>query len=83
MTDFRGGYFSIHTESAGELKAFAATSRQGVHVLKLEVVFGSAVEMGYALDDLTRLAAAIKAAKTTAKKRTGKLLALPAPGGDQ
>lgn len=76
MTDLRGGYFSIHTESAGELKAYSATSRAGKHILRLEVTYGSASEMGYAIEGLDRLQASVKAIKSAARKRP---LGLPSP----
>lgn len=79
MSDFYSGYFSVHTESAGELKSFSATSRNGTHILKLEVSYASAAEMGYALDSLSKLAAAIKDLKSAKRRKAGAILALPAP----
>lgn len=81
MSDFGSGYFCLHPESAGELKAFSAGSRSGQHTLKLEVSFTSAVEMGYAIEELSKLQATVKAARQAAKAKRPRLLALPAPEG--
>ncbi|MBP9184275.1 MAG: hypothetical protein KBF78_14160 [Fuscovulum sp.] len=75
MSAYRG-YFSIHPESAGELKSYSATSRSGKNTLRLEVAYDSAVELGYALDALAELAASLKAIRSEAKKPR---LQLPAP----
>lgn len=82
MSDFSSGYFCVHTESAGELRSFSAGSRAGQHVLKIEVVYTSASEMGYAVDNLAKLQASIKTVKAGAKARAKrKPLMLPAPKG--
>lgn len=84
MDDFRSGYFYLNSESSGELKSYSASSRIGQqHILKLEVTFRSAAEMGYALDELDRLAASIKAKKLAPKAKRPRPLALPAPEADR
>lgn len=77
MSRFGEGYFSLHSESAGKLKTFSAVSRASSHSLKLEVVFEDAIEMGYAVEGLTKLLQRAKKPKATRKP-----LALPAPGGE-
>ena len=81
MADFGSGYFCLHSESAGDLKSFSAASRSGTHIVKLEVQFGSAVEMGYAIEELNKLQVAIKAVRASAKKTRPRLIALPASEG--
>lgn len=78
MSRFDEGYFSLHAESAGKLKTFNAMSRASSHTLKLEVSFADAVEMGYAVEGLTKL---LK--KVPKPKAAQKLLALPAPRSEQ
>lgn len=81
MADFSSGYFCLHSESAGDLKSFCAASRSGLHIVKLEVQFGSAVEMGYVIEELTKLQQAIKAVRASAKTKPTRRLAAPAPEG--
>lgn len=83
MSEFSEGYFCVHAESSGELKSFSAGSRNGQNTLKVEVSFGSAVELGYAIDQLAKLQASIKARRTQARTKRPRLLALPAPGAAQ
>lgn len=74
MSDFGKGYFCLHTESAGELRAYSSSSRGAVHVLKVEVQFASAMEMGDAVDELGKLQASIKAVRSRASKPKAKPL---------
>lgn len=73
-TDMNSGWFSLRRGSAGKLKTFSASSRASTHTLKLEVTFDSPVEMGYAVEELTKLLS-----RPDKPKRAAKLLALPAP----
>lgn len=70
----------MHTESAGELRSFSASSRRGTNILRLEVSYSSAVEMAYAVEDLLKLQGSLKAARLAARKKQPPL-ALPAPQG--
>lgn len=79
MNDFSSGYFCLHLESAGELKSFGASSRNGVNTLKLEVSYGSAAEMGYALEELSKLQSSVQVLRGAAKAKKPRRLALPAP----
>lgn len=79
MGDFDRGYFCLHSQSAGDLKSYSSGSRNGANILKLEVSYGSAVEMGYALEELGKLHASVKARQMEAKSKRPRLLALPAP----
>ncbi|KIC38139.1 hypothetical protein RA27_20425 [Ruegeria sp. ANG-R] len=86
--------FFLTEDSVAErkkLKTFSGTTRAGKHVLKLEVEYGSAMDMALDLEGLQRVADAQKpkrkpatrGRKAPAKPRqitNKKPLALPAPG---
>lgn len=84
--------FFLSEDSGGKLKTFSGTSRAGKHVLKVEVEYGSAYDMAFALEGLEKVAEAQKpkrkpavprGKKAPAKPRqitNQKPLALPAPG---
>jgi len=86
-------FLSEHPDFEGKkLKTFSGTTRAGKHVLKIEVEYDSARDMGYDLDDLQKVLEAQKPKRKPAAPRgkkpaskprqitNQKPLALPAPG---
>lgn len=66
--------FAIYLEAAKTLKAFSATSRNGKHILKIEVEYDRALDMSFDVDALEELSDQQKAQQRQAasRKRTAR-----------
>ncbi|MBK5945620.1 hypothetical protein CCR83_03935 [Rhodobacter veldkampii DSM 11550] len=55
--------FMLYADGRARLRSYTATSKAGRHTLKIEVEYTTAVDMGFDVEHLDEIAAAMKAAR--------------------